>query len=340
MHDPQNSAGRTGNQPHGDLGHKGQRALGTGDQLRGIGRGGVQQAVQVVAAGAPPVAWKVAADVVAPAVENAVQTRGNGRRARALRRGCRVEAVVEGRHAAVVQNRTHGQHVVGDHAVENRVSARAVVAHGAAHRGPAAAGRVRSQHQASRPRGRVEVIQHQARLAAYEAFLPVDLQHAVQVARGVQHHGVAHRLAGQAGAAAARQHRRAVAGADVDHGDNLGRVTRDDDADRARSGTGWRRCCRVRGWRHRSGHPGRRRGADRLPKHGRHQWRRCIVLWAWQGVRGCGWRVVARRTQGCARGRMPAAADRSTATSALQPRRRRPGCRAPALRSRTRSRRW
>ena len=171
-------------------------------------------------------ARKITANVVAPHVEDAVQPGGDGRRTRALRCGCRVEAVIEDDLAAVVQHRAHGQDVVRNHAVEDRVRARAIVAHRAADGGPAAAGRVGAKHPTNLARGCVEVIQHQARLAADPVLRGVDFQHPVQMLGGIQHHSVAHSLTGQAGASAARQHGGAVAGADLDHSDDLGGIAR------------------------------------------------------------------------------------------------------------------
>ncbi len=116
VHDAQHRAPGPRHDLECDLGHKGQRAFGAGDELGGVGTIGCEQLVEVVAAGAAPVAGKIAADVVAVFVQDAAELHGDlagsGRRAIEKR-------VVERDHAAVCQHRLGRQHVVGDHAVQN-----------------------------------------------------------------------------------------------------------------------------------------------------------------------------------------------------------------------------
>src|SRR5207247_5138473 len=77
-----------------------------------------------------------------------------------------------------------------------------------------------------------QVVEYGPRLDAAAAALRVHLQDAVQVLRGVDHHRHVAALSGQAGAAATRQHGRAVPAADGHGLDDLVDRARDHYADR------------------------------------------------------------------------------------------------------------
>ena len=76
---------------------------------------------------------------------------------------------------------------------------------------------------------RVQVVEHDAGFDPRPALVGVDLEHPVQVLRGVEHEPGADRLAGLRGAAAARRDRDAVLGGDRDGADHrLGGLGNDD----------------------------------------------------------------------------------------------------------------
>ena len=145
----------------------------------------------------------------------------------------------------------------------HRVHAAGVVADHAAQRAVIVGGGVRAEGEVVRL-GRVAQ-GRRARSPAAPArgrSRGVDLQHAVQVLREVDHHGDVAALAGQAGAAAARQDRRAVLAAQRDGGDR--RRPRRAGAPRrsAPAGSSTRRWRKARGCRRRSA-PRRRSWARR-----------------------------------------------------------------------------
>jgi hypothetical protein len=98
--------------------------------------------------------------------------------------------------------------VIDGRAVHDRVAARGVVADHAADRGPVGGRRVGPEQQAERRGGAVEVVLHHARPDAGHPRASVDLDDRVHVARHIEDERAgADRLAGQAGAAAARDDR-------------------------------------------------------------------------------------------------------------------------------------
>ena len=111
------------------------------------------------------------------------------------------------------------------------MGAGAVVANRAADRGAASAGRIRAEHQTVRPQRGVEMVQHDARLAAHPARLGIDLNDPIEVFAGVDNHGPAYRLPGQAGAGAARQDGHTLLRADRHGGNQFLDSARNDHAD-------------------------------------------------------------------------------------------------------------
>ena len=77
-----------------------------------------------------------------------------------------------------------------------------------------------------------EVVEDRPRLDARDAPLGVDLEHAVQVLGEVDDDGDVRGLAGEARAAAAREHRHVMRPADLDGRDDVVDRARDDDPDR------------------------------------------------------------------------------------------------------------
>ena len=110
----------------------------------------------------------------------------------------------EDRATGIGEDNRQLQDVVDRLAVDNRVRARRVIAGHAADGGAIAGGGVGAEEKSQRAQVGVEVILDDARLNTRPALVGVDLQDLVQVFRKIHHHGMPHRLPGQAGAAAAR----------------------------------------------------------------------------------------------------------------------------------------
>ena len=122
--------------------------------------------------------------------------------------------------------------VVQGFAVDDRVGAAGVVADAAADAGAVGRGGVGGVLQAVGGHLAGQLLQDDAGLHPRPLLFGVDFQHIVEVLAEVQHDGVVHGLAGQAGAAGAGQHRDAFPGAKVHHGLHIGRAAGDDDAHR------------------------------------------------------------------------------------------------------------
>ena len=210
-------------QVEGQLGHHRQRSLRPADQLgqieagilRVVEAGAVDEPVQVVAAAAPPVGRRAGQDRPAAvggdgghaAVELALQTRlglVRGQPAGVQR--------PEPAAGAVAEDRLHAEHVVGGHAVPDRVGAGRVVADDPPHRRAVAGGGVGAELQPMRAQVAVERIEDDAGLQSDPALLRVELHHAVQEPGSVDDQRLVDRLPGQAAAGRARQDRHPMAG--------------------------------------------------------------------------------------------------------------------------------
>ena len=180
-----------------------------------------QQAVQVVAGHAPRDVQVVGADLIGVRVAQCPQLRVDlGRPATGALDP--VVLLVAGRpdpHPGAVVEQHLQLHDVVDHfpgALSGRPAR--VVADHAAERAVRVGGRQRPELQAGRPELVVEHIHDDARLHQAGAVLPVDLQQPVAVLRPVQNHRGVGAFAGEAGPAAAGQHRGVVAPAHLDRG--------------------------------------------------------------------------------------------------------------------------
>ena len=131
----------------------------------------------------------------------------------------------EARLVAVGQYHVHIQHVVDRLAPQRRVGAAGVVAERASHVAAAAGARVGREEHVVRGEVVVELVENNAGLGARPALLGVHLDHVPHVLGEVHDHGLAHRLARQAGAAAPGQHGHAVAVGGLDHGYHVLGVT-------------------------------------------------------------------------------------------------------------------
>jgi len=107
-----------------------------------------------------------------------------------------------------------------------------VVAEHAAERAVIVGRRIGTERQAVRLRGIAQGIEDDAGLDAGKPPHRIHVEDTVVILRHVDDDGLVAALAGEAGAAAARQHRRAMPPAHLNGCDYIVRVTRDDHADR------------------------------------------------------------------------------------------------------------
>ena len=203
-----------------------QRPLGAADQLRQVEAGVLRQVMvdaavlhkarEVVAAAAPPVARRARNDRLAVALV-ADQRRHSARdlaqpvRLLRLVRQLRPIRGSQARRRSVVEDHLHLQHVVRRHAVNDGVAAAGVVGDDAAQAGAVAGSRVGAKLQIVGAQQIVKAVEHDARLHAHPTLLAVQFEHAIQVARSVDHQRPVDGLPGQAAAPAARQQRYAMA---------------------------------------------------------------------------------------------------------------------------------
>ena len=127
---------------------------------------------------------------------------------------------------AVGQPSLSPQHVVHHVAVSNRAAAARVVARHTAQGGLGAGGHVHRIPQAMRFEGRIQVVEHQARLHGSGALLGIDRHDLAHVFGVVNHQTRAHGLAALAGAAATRHDGHAQVPANVQRHAHIGFVTR------------------------------------------------------------------------------------------------------------------
>jgi hypothetical protein len=135
----------------------------------------------------------------------------------------------------------HAHAVVGEHfelddvvdrlAAHHGVRSAGVVADHAAERVVRVRGRIGREGEAVAARGVPQVVEHAAGLDARGLRCRVDLEHAVHVLREIEQHGDVARLPAKARAAAAREHGRVVAAADLERAHDVFLAAREHDAD-------------------------------------------------------------------------------------------------------------
>ncbi len=125
-----------------------------------------------------------------------------------------------------------GVHMIDGGAVAGRPCAGGVVADHAAEGGAVERGRVGAEHEAVLGGVAVEVEADHARLDLDRLRFRVEVANVGQVAGAIDHQGRAHRLAGQAGARAARQHRHVQLAGDLHDGAQVVAGAREDHAQR------------------------------------------------------------------------------------------------------------
>ena len=225
---------RQRHQAQGCLGDDHERPLGPDDEAGEV-EGRTGEAVESIAAGAPPVPRKAFRNRITPFLDDRWQTRVDPALQRV--RACAAShlGVVDGcerRRAGVAEHHLERLDMIDGHAVHDRSAASRVVADHAANCRAVARRCVRSEEQAMLRRGAVEVVLDHAGLHPCGAGLSVQLQDGVHVARGVDDHRAPDRLPGQAGARTARQHRHTEPRAHRDSGGDVGRVAREHDRER------------------------------------------------------------------------------------------------------------
>ena len=134
--------------------------------------------------------------------------------------------------AAVAENDLETADVVDGLAVDDGARAGRVVADHAAEVGPARGGHFRPEQEVVRRQGAVEGVEDDAGLNAGRAADGVDVEDGVEVLAAIEDDAGADRLAGQAGAAAARRDRHVHFGGDLHGRDDVFGGFGDDDAER------------------------------------------------------------------------------------------------------------
>ena len=192
-------------------------------RVRSMGRDGIDERIEVVAADAPQHLRKPPLDLGGmPEAELGNLAIGAGLdaiarpRPRELLGGQRPEM----RERSVGEHDALFEDVIDGLAEQHRAGAARVVGHHAAHGGAARRRHIGREPQLMRPQRRVELVEHHPGLDPRPALVRIDLENAIQVLRRVEHQSGADRLPGLRRAAAARGDRHAVAGGDLDGADH------------------------------------------------------------------------------------------------------------------------
>ena len=133
---------------------------------------------------------------------------------------------------AVGEHRVDREHVVAHGAVTQRAGAAGIVGRHAADRRARGGGNIDREPQPVGFQRAVEVVEHDAGLDRAAPPGDVELEHAVEVARAVDHQRLIDRLPALRGAAAAREHAHPLGAGDRDRALGLGNRLRQHDAER------------------------------------------------------------------------------------------------------------
>src|SRR5690625_1872099 len=211
---------RNGEEPELGFQDERQRPFGAADELRQVERFAAGELVEVVAADAAHDLREARLDLRfvlgASAVHGQVDD-GEPVTPRPLLLRAERNQFPEPVDAAVSEQHLHRQHLVDRAAVLYRAGTGGGVGDHAADVRAVGGGYVRGELQPVRRQVSVQLVTHHARFHPNPALLDVQLEDAGQVLRHVDNEGRPDGLAGQAGAAAARQDRHAVRGCDL-HG--------------------------------------------------------------------------------------------------------------------------
>ena len=253
---------------HLQLGEQRERALRAGEQPAEVGLRG-EQLAQVVAGGAAPRLREAGGDGLAVLLAHLRERRREPLPLRAAGAGRQLAAGAgaERRGLAAGEHGREAQDLVLALAVHDGAGAGRVVADHAGDRRLVDGGRVRTELEAVRRRGRVERRLHHAGLDASPAAVRVDLEDAVEL-EAVDGDAGPDRLPGDAGGGAARDDRQAGLRGDRRHGGEVVRATPPRRRPRARPGSRrrpWSRASAGAGSSRprrppRRGAPARRRG--------------------------------------------------------------------------------
>ena len=231
----QRAVRRARHEPHGGLEHVHAGPLRADQSPRDVEAVLGQQLVEVVARHAPGDVGELVANEVGHPVAQVAQPPVDLAAATALGHDPG-ELLVAGRadrHAgAVVERDLERLDVVAGLARHQRVGAAGVVADHPAEGAVGVGGGIGPVGQAVLLGGVAELVADHARAYARAAALGIELDDLVHQLRVVEDDGHVHRLSARAGAAAARQDRRAVAAAGRDRGDHVGLVARHDETER------------------------------------------------------------------------------------------------------------
>ncbi len=136
------------------------------------------------------------------------------------------------RRAAVRQDGVDREHVLARVAVAQRARAARIVARHAADGGARGGGDIDREPEAVGLEGAVEVVEHDAGLDGAAPARDVEVEHAVQIFRAVDHQRPVDRLPALRGSAAARQHGDALLARERDGALGLGEGARQHDPKR------------------------------------------------------------------------------------------------------------
>ena len=228
------SLGQLG-EPDRRLCDDGERALGADDELGEVGGIGVEQRFDVVAGDAAGDVGEALGDFAAVLVGDGAEfgeqaAFGPSGVEQAAQLGAFAAGELEA--GAVGEHDRDGVDHVDGLAVEAGMGAAGVVADAAADGGAVGGGGIDRVVQPVLAGGLVEFAEHEAGLDAGRAGVGVDLGDAVHPAGEVEHDGVVHALAGEAGAGAAGEDGDAAGAGHVDGGRNIGGAAGEDDRDR------------------------------------------------------------------------------------------------------------
>ena len=226
---------RAVNQRHLGFEDDGARAFAADQGARDVKSVLGQQLVEVVAGDTARDPGKLRANAIRMPVAKRPQPRVDLAAAAALPHDgveLRVARRAHRQFGAVVEEDPQLLDVVDGLPGQQRVRAAGVVADHAAERAAAVRRRIRTERELVRLGAAPQRVEHDTRLDAREPAFRIDLQNAVHVLREVEDHRDVAALAGEAGAGAARQNRRAESPARRDRGRDVFGIARHDEADR------------------------------------------------------------------------------------------------------------
>ncbi len=212
---------RIGHQPHSRLKHDGERAFASDEHPAQVEPALGQQVLKRIAGDLPAEPPEFSADGSQFGAHQRPQRVG-------FRRGRRAVSA-EVQPCAGACDDVELCHIVRGTSVGKRARTAGVVADHPPHRAAAVGGGIGTEPQAVGQRDLLQGGVHRAGFHDRGAGLDVELQHPVEVAAEVDHHAAADGVAGDGGAGAAWGEGDAAVPADLEGGENLVQVPREDD---------------------------------------------------------------------------------------------------------------